>query len=71
MSDTISYNVSDYGDRLKPGEEIKIEHKVSTPNPEITGLVSQTAEALEKQYMESANKERVIFDKLRGAFEEW
>ena len=71
MLDTVSYNVSDYADRLEPGEKIKIEHTVSTPNPEIAGLVSHTAKELEKLHMESANKERVIFNKLRGAFEEW
>lgn len=71
MPDTVSYNVSDYADRLEPGEKIKIEHTVSTPNPEIAGLVSHTAKELEKLHLESANKERVIFNKLRGAFEEW
>lgn len=71
MSDTPSYNVSDYGDRLEPGEQIKIEHKVSTPNPDIAGLVSHTAKELEKLHMESANKERVIFNKLREAFQAW
>ena len=71
MPDTVSYNVSDYADRLEPGEKIKIEHTVSTPNPEIAGLVSHTAKELEKLHLESANKERVIFNKLRGVFEEW
>lgn len=71
MPDTVSYNVSDYADRLEPGELIRIEHRVSTPNPEIAGLVSHTAKELEKLHLESANKERVIFNKLRGAFEEW
>ena len=69
MPDTVSYNVSDYADRLEPGELIRIEHRVSTPNPEIAGLVSHTAKELEKLHLESANKERVIFNKLRGAFE--
>lgn len=71
MPDTSSYRVSDYGDTLEPGERLKIEHKVSTPNPAIAGLVSQTAEALEKLRGESANKERVIYSKLREAFKEW
>ena len=71
MPDTVSYNVSDYADRLEPGEKIKIEHTVSTPNPEIAGLVSHTAKELEKLHLESANKERVIFNTLRGVFEEW
>lgn len=71
MPDTMSYEVSDYEDRLEPGKRLKIEHKVSTPAPEIAKLVSHTAEELEKLHMESANKERVIFHKLRGTFEEW
>lgn len=71
MLDEILYNVFDYGDRLEPGKQITIEHRVSMPNPEIAGLVSKTAEALEKQRGESANKERVIFHKLREAFQEW
>lgn len=71
MPENFSYEVFDYGDRLEPGKEIKIEHKISMPRPDIAGLVSQTAEALEKQRGESANKERVIYNKLRGAFEEW
>ncbi|GEM_PF-667963 len=71
MSDEILYNVFDYGDRLEPGKQITIEHRVSMPNPDIAGLVSKTAEALEKQRGESANKERVIFHKLREAFQEW
>lgn len=71
MSDEILYNVFDYGDRLEPGKQITIEHRVSMPEPEIAGLVSKTAEALEKQRGESANKERVIFHKLREAFQEW
>ena len=71
MPENLSYEVFDYGDRLEPGKQIKIEHRISMPRPDIAGLVSQTAEALEKQRGESANKERVIYNNLRKAFEEW
>ncbi|MFQ9800003.1 MAG: hypothetical protein ACLR23_14820 [Clostridia bacterium] len=49
MPENLSYEVFDYGDRLEPGKQIKIEHRISMPRPDIAGLVSQTAEALEKQ----------------------
>lgn len=71
MPENLSYEVFDYGDRLEPGKQIKFEHSISMQRPEIAGLISHTAEELEKLHMESANKERVIFNKLRGAFEEW
>ena len=71
MPENLSYEVFDYGDRLEPGQQIKIEHRISMSRPDIAELVSQTAEALEKQRGESANKERVIYNKLREAFKEW
>ena len=71
MPENLSYEVFDYGDRLEPGKEIKMEHRISMSKPDIAGLVSQTAEALEKLRGESANKERVIYNRLRGVFAEW
>lgn len=71
MPENFKYSVSDCGDRLKPGERLKIEHYILLPSPAIAGLVSQSAEALEKQCEESTNKEQAIFKKLQEAFQEW
>lgn len=71
MSDTPSYNVSDYGDRLEPGKRLNLEHYISTPSPEIAGLVSRRPAELERLRKESIDKERMIFGKLREALHQW
>jgi len=71
LSDTPSYTVSDYGDRLEPGKRLKLEHYISTPSPEIAGLVSRSPAELERLRKESIDKEQMIFGKLREALHQW
>lgn len=71
MPDTVSYKVSDYGDRLDEGNRLRLEHYISMPDAQIAGLISQNTEDLERLRQESADKEEMIFEKLREALQEW
>ncbi|GHT78001.1 hypothetical protein FACS1894104_0520 [Actinomycetota bacterium] len=70
---TDTYDVHTYGDSLKPGRELSIEHSVSI-KPEaldISPFVTMKADELEKLHEKSAGKEQAVFGKLRAAVAEW
>ncbi len=70
LQDVPSYKIYDY-DELEPGERIKIERIMSLSEPKIAGLVSHDAAVLENQRRESSDKEKKIFGRIQGAFQEW
>jgi len=67
------YSVSNHGDRLKPGDEIKIEHRVyaNRKDAQISDLTTVSIERLEAMRNESVSAEQAIFDSLREATKKW
>jgi len=66
------YNVSDYGDRLKPADSIKIEHSIYlNREKDISHLTALSLERLQAMRGESAAAEQKVFDDLRLAAKAW
>lgn len=67
------YNVYSYGDDLLPGNRIKIEHTLSfaQERADLTDLTVLSVSTLEDMKKTSEEQEKVIFDKLCAATEEW
>jgi len=67
------YQVHSYGDRLKPGDSLKIEHTLSfiREQADISALVPLPISELERRRADSVNIEKVIFDQLRAAVSKW
>lgn len=47
MEENKDYRVYRYGDDLKPGYELKVEHSVSCENVDISALIAMGTESLE------------------------
>lgn len=67
------YEVYSYGDRLKPGDELKIEHSVHfcRTRADLTDLTALSVSELEAMQKTSEKQEKAIFDKLCAATKEW
>jgi hypothetical protein len=67
------YDVYDYGGRLKPGDEMKIEHRVVYSNnaAALSQFTALPVERLERMRAESANAEQKIFEDLQTAAGAW
>ncbi len=67
------YSVSRWGDKLEPGDELTINHSVRSngKGTRLAQLTHMSAEKLTALRAESAEKEKVIFEKLRDATGEW
>jgi len=67
------YNVYSYGDDLRPGNRIKIEHTLSfaQEGADLTDLTVLSVPTLEDMKKTSEKQEKVVFDKLCAATEEW
>lgn len=73
MTERDFYDVYSYGDRLKPGDELKIEHSVHfcRTRADLTDLTALPASELEAMQKTSEKQEKDIFNKLCAATEEW
>jgi len=67
------YDVRNYGDRLEPGDRIKIEHYLYYRNDgaRLSSLTHLPADKLAALREESAAHEKSIYEKLVGAVKEW
>lgn len=67
------YEVYSYGDRLEPGEKIKIEHSISSRDDgtRLSKWAHMSTDELQALRDASAVQERVIYEKLCGAVGEW
>ena len=67
------YNVSAYGDKVTPGDKIKIEHTIyaQRDNAELAQYITIPLDNLQTMRGESAAVEQAIFEKLRGVAREW
>lgn len=68
-----NYDVSDYGDNLRPADRIKIEHSVyiREEQTDISELAALPAEQLQTMRGDSAAAEQKIFESLREATKAW
>ena len=65
------YQLSDYGDRLDPGQMARIEHRIYLKDPDFSELLGNSQSTLNAMRQESVTKEKVIFSKLRASLQEW
>jgi hypothetical protein len=67
------YDVYTYGDNLKPGGGLKIEHSISVHDDieRLKSLIAIPQGDLEKMREKSAEAEQAVFDRLRGEAGEW
>ena len=66
------YNVSDYGDDLKPADTIKIEHRIyASRETDISHLTALPLERLQAMREASMAAEQKLFDGLRDAAKAW
>jgi len=72
QEDTKFYSVSE-NDNLKTGEEIIIKRSISlnNDNADFSKIQNLSVDALQKKREESADKEKVIFEKLQTLFGDW
>ena len=72
MAEQNFYRVSDYGDRVYPGERLQIEHRIyAESNPDLSQFINVPLDGLQTMREESAAAEQAIFEKIRGAVGEW
>jgi len=67
------YNVYNYSDNLRPGNEITIKHSVSfnESRANLSPLVSLSPDKLKDMKLVSEEKEEAIFERLCAAVKEW
>lgn len=73
MNELSFYSVYSYGDRLEPGDKIRIEHSVTfcQEKADMTDLTALPESELKQLKEASAEQEQAIFKKLCTATEEW
>ena len=67
------YDVFEYGDRLEPGVELKIEHSITMEydTPDLTPFTNSDVKELESLRKISAGTEQKIFDSLKEPLSKW
>ena len=69
------YGVFDYGDRLEPGIELKIEHTVvegyADNTLDLSPIIGLGSDDLTKARDKSVESEQAIFEKIRASVREW
>ena len=69
------YGVFDYGDRLEPGVELKIEHTVvegyADNTLDLSPIIGLGSDDLTKARDKSVEAEQAIFEKIRASVREW
>ena len=69
----VSYTHLEYGDRLEPGVELKIEHSITMEydTPDLTPFTNSDVKELESLRKISAGTEQKIFDSLKEPLSKW
>ena len=62
MEENKDYRVYRYGDDLKPGYELKVEHSVSCENVDISALIAMGTESLEAMCQGSIDGEQKAYE---------
>lgn len=67
------YSIRDYGTRLTPGEEMKIERNIYYKNPpaELSHLTTMSKEKIQAMRDKSAAAEQAVFEKVQESAKEW
>lgn len=60
-----------YGDDLKPGYELKVEHSVSCENVDISALIAMGTESLEAMRQGSIDGEQKAYEIVLAAAKQW
>lgn len=71
MEENKDYRAYRYGDDLKPGYNLKIEHSVSCENVDISSLIAQGAENLQTMCQESMDGEQKAYEIVEAAARQW
>ena len=66
MEENKDYHVYRYGDDLKPGYELKVEHSVSCENVDISALIAMGTESLEAMRQGSIDGEQKAYEIVFG-----
>lgn len=66
-----SYRAFRYGDELKPGYMLQIEHSISSNQPDISSLITKSKEELEVMRQDSISAENKAYDIVVAAAEQW
>lgn len=66
-----NYRVYRYGDNLRPGNALKIEHSVSCGEINLSNLISIGAESLETMRQESVDGEKKAYGIVQEAAKQW
>ena len=71
MEENKDYRVYRYGDDLKPGYELKVEHSVSCENVDISALIAMGTESLEAMRQGSIDGEQKAYEIVLAAAKQW
>lgn len=71
MEENKDYRVYRYGDDLKPGYELKVEHSVSCENVDISALIAMGTESLEAMCQGSIDGEQKAYEIVLAAAKQW
>lgn len=71
MIENNSYRAFRYGDELIPGRTLKIEHSISSEQPDLSSLIIKSKEELEAMRQDSVDAENKAYDIVVAAAEQW
>ena len=71
LEENKDYRVYRYGDDLKPGYELKVEHSVSCENVDISALIAMGTESLEAMRQGSIDGEQKAYEIVLAAAKQW
>ena len=71
MEENQDYRVYRYGDNLKPGYELKIEHSVFCEDVDISSLITMGTESLEAMRQGSIDGEQKAYSIVQAAAKQW
>lgn len=66
-----SYRAFRYGDELTPGRTLKIEHSISSEQPDLSSLIIKSKEELEAMRQDSVDAENKAYAIIVAAAEQW
>ena len=66
-----SYRAFRYGDELRPGYMLQIEHSISSEQPDISSLITKSKEELEAMRQDSISAENKAYAIVVAAAEQW
>ena len=71
LEENKDYRVYRYGDDLKPGYELKVEHSVSCENVDISALIAMGTESLEAMRQGNIDGEQKAYEIVLAAAKQW